>query len=188
MVAIYNWSSMYRAPAIGFARYGGDLLETDSAVHRDRIFHDGFDGVEAHALVADLAGFGDDAVGQESAQSLAAELRAQIEALHLADLRFELVQSDAARELAFVFGEQQAAFGWSIVAGEFGEFLVEVLEAEAEAEGLRVFEEEFAGLGDLGRGFRLRERQTFHHRGTQRKLEKHCVRLSFLCVLSVLCG
>jgi hypothetical protein len=38
----------------------GDLLETDFVVHRNRIFHHRFHGVEAHALVADLATLCDD--------------------------------------------------------------------------------------------------------------------------------
>jgi hypothetical protein len=37
------------------------------------------------------------------------------------------------------------------------------LKAEAEAEGLRVFEEEFAGLGDMGWGFGLGKRKTLNH-------------------------
>ncbi len=58
-----------------------------------------------------------------------------------------------------IFGQQKAAFWRGVVAGEAGEFFVEVLKAEAEAEGLRVFEEEFAGLGDLGRRIQLETTQ-----------------------------
>ena len=58
----------------------------------------------------------------------------------------ELVERNAARELIFVFGEQQAAFRGSVVAGEVGKFLVEVLKAEAETERLRILKEQFAGF------------------------------------------
>ncbi len=116
-------------------------MEADSAVHDDRISHHGFDGVEADAIVADLARFGDDAIRQDAAQPLAAKLRAQVEALHLTDAQLEFVQSDAACEVSFTLGEEQAAFRWSIVTRKSGELLVEILEAQAEPEGLRVLEE-----------------------------------------------
>jgi hypothetical protein len=78
---------------------------------------------------------------------------------------FELDGARRSPRVAFVFGQQQATGGRSVVAGQIGEFLIEVLEAQAEAEGLGVFEEEFAGLGDLLRRFGLSKRKTFHHRG-----------------------
>ena len=121
--------------------------------------------------------------GERAAQSFAAKLRAQVEALHFADAGLKFVQGDAACELPFVRCQQKAAFGRSVVAGKAGEFLVEVLKAEAEAEGLRVFEEEFAGLGDLGRRFGLRRTSNalYHrgHRGHRGSFEKLDVRLSF---------
>jgi len=42
-------------------------------------------------------------------------------------------------------------------AGEFREFLIEILKAQTEAEGLSVFEEQFARLRDLTRRFCLGE-------------------------------
>ena len=45
----------------------GDLLETDFVVHRNRIFHHRFHGVEAHALVANLATLCDDLVRERAA-------------------------------------------------------------------------------------------------------------------------
>lgn len=54
------------------------------------------------------------------------------------------MERDAADGLGFMIGEEQAAFWQRVLAGEIGEFLVETLEAEAEAQGLGVFEEEFA--------------------------------------------
>jgi len=59
------------------------------------------------------------------------------------------MESNASGQLGFILCQQKAAVGRGVVAGEAIEFLVEVLKAEAEAEGLRVFEEEFAGFGDL---------------------------------------
>jgi hypothetical protein len=41
-----------------------DFLEADFVVHRNCIFHHRFHGVEAHALVADLATLCDDLVGE----------------------------------------------------------------------------------------------------------------------------
>jgi hypothetical protein len=61
-----------------------------------------------------------------------------------------LCRGYAAGELAFVFGQQQAAFRRGVIAGKAGEFFVEVLKAQAETEGLGVFEEELASLRDLG--------------------------------------
>lgn len=43
---------------------GSDFLEAESAIHGDGVFHDRLDGVEAHAAIADLAGFGNDAAGE----------------------------------------------------------------------------------------------------------------------------
>src|SRR5271167_2290865 len=128
---------------------GRDFLKTDFTVHRHRIFHYRFDGVEAHALVAHLAGFRNDAVRERTAQALATKRGTQVEALHFTDSGFEFMESNASGQLGFILCQQKAAVGRGVVAGEAIEFLVEVLKAEAEAEGLRVFEEEFAGFGDL---------------------------------------
>src|SRR6185437_10257778 len=84
---------------------------------------------------------------------LAAKLRTYIEALHLAYIFLKLVEGNAASGLAAAGGEQQAAVRRCIVAGKRCEFLVEILETQAEAQGIRVFEEEFAGLGDVFRRF-----------------------------------
>jgi hypothetical protein len=48
----------------GIGAVRSDLAEAESAVHLDRVFHYWFHGVEAHALVADLARLADDAVRQ----------------------------------------------------------------------------------------------------------------------------
>jgi hypothetical protein len=113
-------------------------------------------------------------------------LRTQIEALHFADGGIEGMQGDAAGELAFAVGKQKAASGRRVIAGKAGEFLVEILEAETEAEGLGVFEEEFAGLGESGRGFGLRKCKGFYHRGRRGSLE--IFRFHFLGDLCVVCG
>ena len=51
----------------GIRAVRSDFAESKFAVHRDGVFHDWLDGIEAHALITDLAGFGDDAVRQSSA-------------------------------------------------------------------------------------------------------------------------
>src|ERR1700741_4975423 len=83
-----------------------DFLEANFAIHRNRVFHPRFDGVEADALIADLAGLSDDLVREGAAQSFASKLRPEGEPLNLADLRLERVRGDAARELAFVVCQQ----------------------------------------------------------------------------------
>src|ERR1700686_4624846 len=170
---------------------GCDFLEANLAIHRDRVFHPRFDGVEADVLIADLAGLSDDLVCESAAQSFATKLRTQIEALHLANLRFERVQGDAACELVFVGGEQKPTFGRSVVSGETGQFFVEVLKAKAEAEGLRVLEEEFAGLDDLCCGLDLLNGKTFNHRGHgghRGSWWNSSFGFHFLCDLGALCG
>lgn len=126
-------------------------MEAEAAIHGDRVFHHRFDCIEAHTFVADRAGFGDQAVGHGAAEPLAAKLRTDVEPLHLADFGMQFMQSAAAGELDFIFHQQQTASGRRIVSGEGGEFGVEILKAEAEAQRFCVFEEEHAGLRDLGR-------------------------------------
>ena len=76
------------------------------------------------------------------------------------------MKRDTACELAFVFGQEQTDLRVARSRpARLGEFLVKVLKAQAEAEGLRVFEEELAGLSDLGWGFCLSECKTSYHRG-----------------------
>ena len=90
---------MYNAPAIGFGQYGAISAKPQLAIQGDCIFHYGLDGVEAHSLVADLARLGDDALGQGASEALAAKLRTQIQPLHFAGARLQLVEGDAGGEL-----------------------------------------------------------------------------------------
>ena len=62
----------------GIGTVGSDLAESDLAVHGDGIFHDRVDGIEPHAPVADLAGFGDDPVGEDAAKPFPSKVRAQV--------------------------------------------------------------------------------------------------------------
>src|SRR5215469_2718701 len=141
---------------------GRDFLESELAVHGDGIFHDGLDGVEAHAAVADLAGLGEDAVGEDASQALTPELRTEVETLHLADVGVEFVQGDAGRQLSFIFSEQKAPVGRGVVTREMRKFGFEILEAEAEAQGLRIFQKKFTGLGDVVGGRSLMKDKIFH--------------------------
>ncbi len=50
------------------------------------------------------------------------------------------MERDAGCELTFALDQQQAALWWSVVTGKLGEFFIEVLETETEAEGLRVLQ------------------------------------------------
>src|SRR5438270_1764915 len=119
---------------------GRNLAESNSAVHRDRISHDRLNRVETHAPVADLAGFGDDAVCDNPAQALAAELRAQIKALHLADVWLEFVQRDTPHDFTFILGQKQPPVWRSIVTRKTGKFSIEILEAEAEPKRFCILE------------------------------------------------
>src|SRR5258707_8150117 len=120
---------------------GSNFTKAQLAIHGDRISHDWLHGIEAHAVVADRAGLRDDAFGQSAAKAFAAKLRAQVQAFHLADTGSQLVKRNAGRKFAVVFREQQAAVWGSVLAGKFREFFVETLKAEAETEGLGVFQE-----------------------------------------------
>ena len=126
-----------------------DLFETQSPIHRHRVLHDRFDGIQAHVFIADGAGFGNHRFCQSSPQALATKLLPEIETLHLTDRAFQFVQCDATGQLSFELSQQQPTIGRSVIAGECGQLLVEPLEAQAEAERLRIFEEKFAGLGDV---------------------------------------
>src|SRR5215472_11687772 len=143
----------------GIGAVGFDLAETDLAVQGDRVFHDRFYGIEAHAPVTDVASLRDDAIGKHAAESLAAELRTEVQALHLAGVGRQSVERDASGKLALVFGEQKPAVGRGVVAGQVPKLCIEVLEAKTKAQRLRVFEKQFAGLRDLGGSFGLRERK-----------------------------
>ena len=81
---------------------GSDFLESDFAVHGDSVFHHRADGIETHAMVANLAGFRDDRVGEDATEPLTTKFRAQVEALHLADAGFEFVESYASADLIFI--------------------------------------------------------------------------------------
>jgi hypothetical protein len=69
------------------------------------------------------------------------------------------MKGGAAGELAIVFCKEEATVGRGVVSGEACQFFVETLEAQAEAERFAVYEEEFAGLGDLGGSLCLGECQ-----------------------------
>jgi len=91
-------------------------------------------------------------LGQLSPETFASKLWTQIEPLHFTNAGFELVERDAARELTFIFRQQQAAFGGRVIAGQTCEFLVEILKAQAESERLGVLEKQFTSLRNLRGG------------------------------------
>ena len=118
-----------------------DFFESQLAVHCDRIFHHRFDSVKAHAPIANLAGFFDDVLSYRVAQPFAAKPASQIQPLHLADSKIQLVKRDASYKFPFVFYKQQAAVGRSVLSRKLGEFLIEILKTKTEAEGLGVLKE-----------------------------------------------
>lgn len=119
-------------PGNGILAVRRNLAESQPAVHRDRVFHDWLDAVEAHPLVSDQASFADDALRQNAPKSFASKLRAQVKPLHFTHSNLEFVKGYASGQLSFEFGKKQTPFRRSIVSGKLAEFLIEILEAETE--------------------------------------------------------
>jgi hypothetical protein len=115
-------------------------------------------------------------------------LRAQVKALHFTDTWIQFVEGGAGRELGVVVGKEKTAIGRGVVSGEIYKLFVEALKAEAESQGLRVFQEEFVGLGELGRRLRLNKSKTLYHRGHRGHRGNNVFCIHFFCVLRVLCG
>src|SRR4051794_33335365 len=136
--------TLHRVGAIRF-----DLAEAQAAVHFHGLFHAGCDGIEANAIVADAAGLGEDLVRKHAAYAFSPELRTHVESLHLADIAFQFVQCTTSGQATIDFGQKQTAIWRRVAAGQSRQFLVEALETQAEAEGLRILEKEFASLRDL---------------------------------------
>ncbi len=169
----------------------GDLFESQEPVESDRILHDGLDRIQAHAPVANVAGFVDDGLREYATQAPATKLRTKIKALHLTDSWLQRVERHTSRQLALIFRQQQAAVWRRVIARKSGKFFVEALKAEAETERLRVFEEKLPYFFDLRWRLRLYQTKTGNrggHRGRGGNfLLRRCLTflLHFLCVL---CG
>jgi hypothetical protein len=134
-------------------------------------------------MIPDLASLTHEALGEGEANPFATKFRTKVETFHLADFGIKFMKRDAACELAFVFGEQKSALGRSIVTGKFGEFPVEVLETKAEAEGLGILQEEFAGLGEVSWGRSVSKRQSLYHRGHGGHRVRLMIAFQFSCSL-----
>jgi hypothetical protein len=52
-----------------------NFAEAKRAIHGDRIFHHGLDGIETHALVTDLPRFSDHMLGERAAEALTSKGR-----------------------------------------------------------------------------------------------------------------
>ena len=132
---------------------GRDFLEAHAEIHVERFAHGGADGVEAHLAVADAAGLGDDGVREGAAEATAAKFFAEIHALHFADFAIEAAERDAACGLSFAGGDEEFSGGRSVIAGEIGDFAIEIEVGEFEFPRFPIFEEEAADFGDGRRGF-----------------------------------
>ena len=86
----------------------GDLAEAEGAVEVLCGFED---GVEAHAPVAEAAGFSDDGLGEGAADALALKGGTHEEALHFAEAVADLAQGDAADDKVTSSGHQEPACG-----------------------------------------------------------------------------
>src|SRR5262249_39157148 len=120
-----------------------------AAVELERRLHAG-QRVEAHAAVAELPRGGDRLLGQRPPQPPAAGRRAHVEAFQLAGVAVEHADGHTADDLAVVDREQQRAVRRQVAGGQRGQLLVEALEAEVDAERLRVLGEQLAGSLDVG--------------------------------------
>lgn len=144
-----------RVGAIGF-----NLGESEAAIQRHGVGHDWLDGVESHFPVSDCPSFGDQGFRQRAPCASTAKLWTKIEALHLANSRFQFVQRHTACQCAAIFRDQQPAFRRRIISRKAGKFLIETLKAQAEAERVCILEEKLACLSDLGRRLRLVESES----------------------------
>ena len=90
---------------VGIFAIGWNFAKAETAIHGDGIFHDGLNRIEAHAVIADMAGLGDKVFGKDAAEALAAKGRAKIKTFHFADCLFQSAQSHASSELAFIIPE-----------------------------------------------------------------------------------
>src|SRR5262252_4743273 len=93
---------------------GRNLEETATAVQSDRILHRGRDGIEAHALVTDVARFRNYPIHQQPPEADAPRGGTHIETLHLANTGLERAESDASGRPLLVGRQQQTALRRSI--------------------------------------------------------------------------
>src|SRR5581483_9109830 len=107
-------------------------------------------------LIADQLGFVQDGFRQPSPQPEPTKFGPNIQSLHFADTRFEWTQRHASGGFVIDFGQQQASARRSVLPRQTRVFLVEALEAQAEAERLSVFDEQLTRGLDFGIG---RDRQ-----------------------------
>src|SRR4029077_18093995 len=87
------------------------------------------------------------------------------------------MKRDAAGKLPGIFGQQQTAFWWRVVARKAGEFFVEILKAETKTQRLGVFEKKLSSLRDLCGRLHLHGLQSgiasvFHGQHKQRPIQK----------------
>src|SRR5205085_6910451 len=96
------------------------------------------------------AGRVDDSARQQPAEAATALLRPYVEPFHFARPVAQRAHRHASSGPAVHARDEQPAGGPCIRAGKLRELAVEALEAEVDAERGLVFEEELAGLLDLG--------------------------------------
>jgi hypothetical protein len=100
-------------------------------------------------------------------QALSSKPRPQIEALHLANLGFPLMEGDTARYLAAKIGQQQASLRGSIVTRQFRELAVKILKAKAKVQGKSVLAKQFPHRGQFDRRLGLENGETNRSQRTE---------------------
>lgn len=127
----------------GVVSVGIGFDEAEIAVDAAGRLH-GVERVKHHAAMSDAAGFCDDAFSKLAPDMESAKRWPDVEAFHLARTGGDLAECDASGRLAVGECENDAA-GWrSVSSGQGSEFVVELLKAQVDSDGLLVFEEQLA--------------------------------------------
>src|SRR5438132_12148545 len=140
MQGLWNWVRTIRI----------DRFESELTVQRDGVVHFAHEGIEAHPPVADGPRLGNDGLRQSPAQTGCPERRAHVQPLHLTHVALQSMQPGATSVCLIPSRKQQSSFRWRIHSRQLRQFLVEVLEAKAEAERLGVFQEQVADRRERG--------------------------------------
>src|SRR5690606_183257 len=109
------------------------------------------DCIENSLAVTDPFGFVENTGDKHSADSLVAGGWANVETFYLTAISSGSTKGDATNRIVDIEGQEQGTPWWRRGTGKALEFLLEVLEAEVEAELSRVFAEELADERDFVR-------------------------------------
>src|SRR6266567_71949 len=121
------------------------VFEAQRTIQCNRLFHRS-ERVQSQCPVPRLPRLVDDGGCQFSAETLQAKRAAHIEPFHFANAFPDFAQRDAPRGAGGGQRDQQTSIGRSVPARQLRQFLLEILEAQVDADGLLVFHKQFARL------------------------------------------